>query len=41
MRTEYKIDPRLLSWIKKNMGGCPQVPDDLRSEERRVGKECT
>ncbi len=30
MRTEYKIDPRLLSWIKKNMGGCPQVPDDLR-----------
>lgn len=29
MPTEYKVDPRLLNWIKKNMGGCPQTPDDL------------
>lgn len=29
MKQEYKIDPRLLGWIKKNMQGCPQTPSDL------------
>lgn len=29
MQTEYKVDPRLLNWIKKNMAGCPQTPGDL------------
>lgn len=29
MDKEYKVDPRLLTWIKNNMQGCPQTPGDL------------
>lgn len=29
MEKEYRVDPRLLGWIKKNMCGCPQTPGDL------------
>ena len=29
MKQEYRVDPRLLGWIKKNMQGCPQIPSDL------------
>ena len=34
MKDEYRVDPRLLGWIKKNMGGCPQVPEDLGKIKR-------
>lgn len=29
MRDQYRIDPRLLNWIKKNLAGCPQTPEEL------------
>ena len=29
MKQEYRVDPRLLGRIKKNMQGCPQIPSDL------------
>lgn len=34
MPKEYKVDPRLLTWIKNNMQGCPQTPSDLLKIKR-------
>lgn len=34
MPQEYKVDPRLLTWIKSNYQGCPQTPGDLLKIKR-------
>ena len=34
MDKAYKVDPRLLTWIKNNMQGCPQTPGDLLKIQR-------